>query len=220
MGRTILVGDVHGCIDELQALLRACSYTQMDRVVLVGDLVAKGPDSAAVVQLARESKFLAVLGNHDDHVLSTLAAATVPPKRAHHAEVAASLGKQDVAWLQGLPLYLDENVMGEGLVVVHGGLVPGVPLALQSRKHLLNLRSINDEGSPSRKIEGVPWAAVWPGPARVVFGHDALRGLQQHRHATGLDTGCVYGQRLTALVLPENRLVSVTAKHAYTGLDT
>ena len=187
--------------------------------MLVGDLVAKGPDSAAVVQLARESNFLAVLGNHDDHVLSVIATGEVSAKRVHHAEVAASLGKRDVAWLQALPLYLDESVMGPGLVVVHGGLVPGVPLVQQSRKDLLNLRSITDQGAASKKIEGAPWGSLWPGPARVVFGHDALRGLQQHRHATGLDTGCVYGHRLTALVLPENRLVSVTAKRVYSGLD-
>lgn len=219
MSRTILVGDVHGCIDELQSLLRACARTAQDRVVLVGDLVAKGPDSQAVVQLARESHFLAVLGNHDDHVLSVAADGKARAKRAHHAQVAASLTQLDLTWLGSLPLYLNEDVMGPGLLVVHGGVVPGVPLQKQARKDLLNLRSINDAGEPSRKIEGAPWAAVWPGPARVVFGHDALRGLQQHKHATGLDTGCVYGHRLTALVLPENRLVSVTAKRAYSGLD-
>ncbi|MDX2023741.1 MAG: metallophosphoesterase [Deltaproteobacteria bacterium] len=220
MSRTILVGDVHGCIEELEALLKACAHTADDQVVLVGDLVAKGPDSAAVVQLARESSFEAVLGNHDDHVLSVIAAGEASAKRAHHAQVAATLTKTDVAWLQAVPLYLDESVLGPGLLVVHGGLVPGIPLREQSRKHLLNLRSFADDGTPSRKIEGVPWASRWPGPARVVFGHDALRGLQQHPHATGLDTGCVYGHRLTALVLPENRLVSVAAKRAYSGFDT
>jgi hypothetical protein len=48
-----------------------------------------------------------------------------------------------------------------------------------------------------------------------VFGHDSLRGLQQYPSAIGLDTGCVYGRRLTALILPEGRLVSVSARHAY-----
>ena len=59
--RTLVVGDVHGCVDELQALLLQCGVVRGDRVVLAGDLVAKGPDSRGVVQLAREIGALAVL---------------------------------------------------------------------------------------------------------------------------------------------------------------
>src|SRR4051794_17580587 len=69
MDKTILVGDIHGCVDELRDLLRAAGYRLGDPLVAVGDLVAKGPDSQGVLQLLRESKARAVLGNHDAHAL-------------------------------------------------------------------------------------------------------------------------------------------------------
>jgi hypothetical protein len=104
-------------------------------------------------------------------------------------------------------------------VVVHAGLVVGLPLALQPRDLVTNMRSIRPDGQPSKRVDaGVPWASTWPGPRHVVFGHDAVRGLQRHPFATGLDTGCVYGGSLSALILPERRLVSVPARRSYVGV--
>jgi len=210
--RTVVVGDVHGCLEELLALIVKCGVTPDDRVVLVGDVVAKGPDSQGVVQWARESGAHAVLGNHDAHVLRAIAGDAAV--KGHHVKVAGELGAADVRWLKERPLWLRLPTASPH-VVVHGGLVPGVPVEHQAREHLLNLRSITDDGKPSKRIEGKPWGAAWPGPEHAVFGHDAVRGLQQHKHATGLDTGCVYGRQLTALVLPANDLVSVDAHRAY-----
>jgi hypothetical protein len=214
MARTIVVGDVHGCLEELQALLRAVPVERDDRVILVGDLVAKGPDSQGVVQLCRERRFEAVLGNHDAWVLRIREGTTNKPPKATHREVADKLGPEDWRYLEALPPW--RQVDPYGVVVVHAGLVPGVPLQAQEREHCITLRSITPDGRPSKKLEaGAPWASLWPGPQHVVFGHDAMRGLQRHPHATGLDTGCVYGGALTALVLPERRLVRVPAKRVY-----
>jgi hypothetical protein len=220
MERTIVIGDVHGCIDELRSLLRTCGWRRGERLVMVGDLVAKGPDSQGVVQLLREEGALAVLGNHDDHVLREggRGAGAAKKPRPEHQKVAATLTPADWSYLEALPLYLrlgPERGGGPDTVVVHAGAVPGIPFEQQSREHLTTLRSIDDQGRPSKKIEGRPWAAVWPGPEPIVFGHDAVRGFQRHPHAVGLDTGCVYGKRLTALVLPERGLVSVPARRAY-----
>lgn len=216
--RTILVGDVHGCLDELQSLLRATGADPSgDEVILVGDLTAKGPDSRGVVQLCRERGLRAVLGNHDAKVLSLEGPAGVDEAATPggHQAVADSLAPGDWAFLRALPLVIELPSLHA--IVVHGGLLPGVPLDAQPRKYLLNLRSITDDGQPStRAKDGVPWGSRWTGPEHVVFGHDAVRGLQRYLHATGLDTGCVYGRRLTALVLPERKLFSVAAARAYT----
>ena len=210
--RTLVVGDVHGCLDELRALIVKAGLTADDRVVLVGDLVAKGPDSAGVVAWARESGAAAVLGNHDDHVLRARAGS--PDAKPQHLGVAKTLSAADADWLEARPLWLRLDLEAPH-VVVHGGMVAGVPVEKQEREHLLAMRSVRADGMPSKRIEGAPWGSLWPGPEHAVFGHDAIRGLQQHAHATGLDTGCVYGHELTGLLLPAHKLVSVAARHAY-----
>src|SRR5262245_21433298 len=211
--RTLVIGDVHGCLDELRALVEKAGITADDEVVFVGDLVAKGPDSAGVVAWARERGAAAVLGNHDDHILE--AHAGNPAAKPQHLRVAKTLRKADLDWLAARPLWLRLGSAAKPYVVVHGGMLAGIPVEKQAREHLLAMRSVRSDGTPSKRIEGTPWAALWPGPEHAVFGHDAIRGLQQHARATGLDTGCVYGRKLTALLLPAHKLFSVAARRAY-----
>ena len=222
MQRTIIVGDVHGCVDELQALLRQCGVVRGDRVALAGDLVAKGPDSRGVVQLVREIGALAVLGNHDDFCIDVW-------RRRHQAEarhprrwLLDTLDESDWAFLESLPLFLRLGAEGEGgpeVAVVHAGAVPGIPLEEQERDNLLSLRSLVGGSAPSRRLlMRWPWAAAWRGPEHIVFGHDAVRGLQQYPLATGLDTGCVYGRELTALELPSQRIHKVPARRRYVSV--
>ena len=160
-----------------------------------------------------------MLGNHDAKVISLMAPSgsvesAALSKSPHHQKVADSLGPEDWAYLAALPLWL--RLPEYDAIVVHGGLVPGVAPEDQARSCLLNLRSITAEGLPSTKVrEGNAWASLWRGPEHVIFGHDAVRGLQKYPLATGLDTGCVYGRALTALILPERKLVSVPARSAY-----
>lgn len=218
--RTLFIGDVHGCAEELDALLAECGWRPDDRVVLVGDLVAKGPDSAGVVRRARERGFLAVRGNHDAHVLRWRAGRGPKgkPLKPEHQQVLDTLAPEDWAWLEARPLYLRFPELN--VVAVHAGLVPGVPLEQQREDELLNLRSIAPDGTPSKRVDGgAPWGSHWKGPELVIFGHDAMRGIQRHPYALGLDSGCVYGGRLTAYVLPEGRVVSVLARRAYVDVD-
>lgn len=224
MKRTIVIGDIHGCCDEFLELLTKCRWTATDDLVLVGDLVAKGPDSKGVVEQARALGARAVLGNHDAHVLRAreVQQGKRPPGdrpiKPDHKFVLDTLGAEDFAYLENLPYFLrlgPERPGEPDTLIVHAGFVPGVPIELQRPEDMMNLRSILPDGKASKKLDGRPWAEVWPGPERVVFGHDAVRGLQQHAFATGLDTGCVYGRELTALILPDRELVSVSAHKTY-----
>lgn len=216
--RTIIVGDVHGCLAELERLFGLVGVTRDDRVVMVGDLVAKGPESLGVLRLLRELGAESVMGNHDANLLRHRRARQNGESRPDTSDaikkIARKLDDDDWAWLEALPYTID--LPAHGALVVHAGLVPGVSIDRQRPDDMLTMRSIRADGTASKRLdEGTPWARLWVGPPHVYFGHDAVTGLQCHDHATGLDTGCVYGGRLTACVLPDRELVSVKAKRVY-----
>ncbi|GFH57604.1 hypothetical protein CTEN210_14080 [Chaetoceros tenuissimus] len=216
--RIIAIGDVHGCIDELQALLRRCDYRPGDLIVFLGDLVSKGPDSLSVVQMARELGAIGVRGNHDFEVIrwhqAIKSGADPPVIGSEHYQIASTLSTADLRWMYSLPWYLSSKELNA--LFVHAGFVSGIRLGKQNPRLMMNMRSILPDGTVTSKFfNNWPWARLWDGPQTVLFGHDADRGLQQYEHAIGLDTGCVYGGRLTACILPEKRLVSVNAKREY-----
>jgi hypothetical protein len=216
--RVIAIGDVHGCIDELQDLLRECDYRPGDLVVFLGDLVSKGPDSISVVQMAREIGAIGIRGNHDFEVIrwhQAIKSGVDPPVvGSEHFHIASCLSDADMKWMYSLPWYISSKELGA--LFVHAGFVSGIRLAKQNPRLMMNMRSILPDGTVTSKFfNNWPWARLWDGPQTVLFGHDADRGLQQYEHAIGLDTGCVYGGRLTACILPEKRLVSVSARREY-----
>lgn len=203
MGRTVWIGDVHGCADELEELLAAVGVTREDRVVFVGDLVARGPDSRRVLRIVRELGALAVRGNHEQRMLVSHQArlrGDAPPRLGPaHLQLLGELEEEDWAQLAALPLSLE--FPEHGVRVVHAGVAPGVTFEEQQAWTLLHIRSLTSLGAPSDRYSPVSWAESYVGPPHVVFGHNAQAGLQVFRDATGLDTACVYGGSLSALVL-------------------
>lgn len=228
MSRTIWIGDVHGCAAELAELFDKLALSGSDRVVFVGDLVARGPDTPRVLRLAREVSAVSVLGNHEHRLLlaheAKRAGQRGPRLGSSHQALLTVLGDEDWAMLSALPLSLEfpeHNVR-----VVHAGVAPGVPFAEQQAWTLLHVRSLTAMGAPSDRFSEVSWADSYHEAPHLVFGHNAQAGLQLAESATGLDTACVYGGRLTALVLPagmspppaaerEPYLVSVRARARY-----
>ena len=217
MKRILVIGDVHGCFDELRRLIDKAKVGAGDEVTLVGDLVNKGPDSIGVVRFCRENGIAAVLGNHDDYLLRCIAARRRGDAKEFSEgvrKIAKKISDEDAAWLKQVPLWA--RIPGRRAVVVHAGLIPGRALSDQKRENLLTMRSVREDGSASKRIdEGEPWAKLYRGPSHVFFGHDAVRGLQRWKYATGLDTGCVYGGRLTGFDLTSESFISVVAKKPY-----
>jgi hypothetical protein len=216
--RTIIVGDVHGCRSELEGLLDRVAFTSGDQLVFVGDLVARGPDSLGVLDVARRTGAIVVRGNHEQKLLDWRnarrawirgEAAAKPPIGKMHRDIARSLRPVDWKLLETSPLFVD--LPEHGGRVVHAGLVPGLPFAAQNPQTLMRIRTVrlgaNEVGGKRRKVANVLWGALYAGPPQVVFGHNAAPGLQLHAWATGLDTGCVYGGKLTAMVLANGQRI-------------
>lgn len=138
-------------------------------------------------------------------------------------DLARSLSKHQITYLASCPVILNLGpILTLGNVqVVHAGLVPGIPLHRQDPMSVMYMRTIDlDTHIPSQLHEGVPWYKLWERyqdakmkkkkkkggrkeeePGTVIYGHDSRRGLQLRRWTKGLDTGCVKGGRLTALII-------------------
>ena len=210
MGRTIVVGDIHGCYDELVELLAKLSLGPDDLVVAVGDLTVKGPKSREVLDLfSNNPRFSSVAGNHDLALVRHWRGENVSLKPSQ-ARAFAELETPDeryLRYLASLPLLIDLRAH----VVVHAGLRPGVPLNEQSANDLLELRTLGEDRT-SRK--GTPWYDVYAGPT-ALFGHWPAPNPRIAKHAIGLDTGCVYGGELTAYVIETGDFVSVASAAVY-----
>ena len=204
---------MHGCYDELLALLAAADFRAEDRLVCVGDLIVKGEKSREVLDLfMRDARFSSVLGNHDRALLRHWRGEPVKLKPAQKkCRKELKEGREAyAAFLASLPLYIDLGTH----VVVHAGLRPGVPVQGQSVEDLTELRTLGPERT-SRK--GTPWYEVYEGPQTALFGHWPSAEPRRGPRAVGLDTGCVYGYRLTGLVVETGELLSVPALKAYDG---
>lgn len=235
--RLVFVGDVHGCRQELEHLLDKVAFDhKRDHLVLVGDMIAKGPDSPGVIKLAQKLGASCVRGNWEDKVLLSVAEAeqsrSGPALDESHGDyklrsLAKKFTKSELSFMQQCPVILRVGTVPNlgALVAVHAGLVPDTPLKHQDPFHVMNMRTIDLKTRiPSSKHDGTPWETFWNHRQKklhdherttVIYGHNRKRGLNIQEYTYGLDTGCVSGGRLTALVVDghgKTELVHVNCK--------
>lgn len=209
--RTIVVGDLHGCYDELLDLLDKVSFGSEDRLICVGDLITKGPKNREVLdRFMSDPQFAAVIGNHDLALRRRWNGEKFklkPSQKPTHKELKKDKERY-VPFLNQLPFTID---LGTHLVV-HAGLRPGLELYSQTTEDMTELRSLGEDRA-SRK--GPPWYDVYDGEKIVLFGHWPAAEPRRGKKAIGLDTGCVYGGQLTAYIVETGELTSVPARQAY-----
>ena len=209
--RTIVVGDIHGCYDELMALMEKVDLGENDRVIAVGDLITKGPKSKEVLELfMTDKRFITVIGNHDLALRRKWNGEDVELTSAQkdaHKELKAEKDAY-TAFFNRVPFTIDL----ETHLVVHAGLRPNVELYSQTTGDMTRIRTL---GPDRESGEGTPWYHVYYGEKTVLFGHWPAPEPRRGKNAIGLDTGCVYGYNLTAYIIEEDEFVNVKAETAY-----
>ncbi len=216
IGRLIAVGDIHGCLSEFNELLDQLELTAGDRLVLLGDLVNRGPDSPGVIDRAKAAGALSLMGNHELRLLKFRKTGDRKYMKEHDLETFDALRTQDWDYIEAMPLTFEEPELNT--VFVHGGFLPGEPWQRQPAEVVTRIQSIDKDGRPRKRADAPDapsWADLWGGPPFVVYGHTPRPEVYRLKWSIGIDTGCVMGGHLTAYVLPERRVVQVKARQKY-----
>jgi serine/threonine protein phosphatase 1 len=215
-GRLIAIGDIHGCHLEFAELLARLALTRNDRLILVGDLINRGPDSNKVIDLAREAKAISLLGNHELRLSKYHRTSDKKLLKEGDLETYAKLRESDWDFIAEMPLTFEEPALNT--VFVHGGFLPDEPWQKQSAEIVTRIQVIDRDGRPAKradKPDAPAWADLWSGPPFVVYGHTPRPEVYKLKWSVGIDTGCVQGGHLTAYILPEKRFLQVKARQRY-----
>jgi serine/threonine protein phosphatase 1 len=206
--RTIVVGDIHGCYEELLQLLTKVQLTEADCLIALGDIVDRGKDSLQVYDfLKNRSNTIVLMGNHEcRHLHQTLSYSQEIVKLQFGDRY-----EEFVEWIADLPYYYEI----EEAILVHAAIENDIPIETQKEEILCG--SIGGIPYLERLYGEAYWSKFYKGAKPVIFGHYAVdtEPLIREQEIYGIDTGAFYGGRLTALVLPSFEVVQVQSRRNY-----
>jgi hypothetical protein len=234
--RQIIIGDIHGCIDELNELMQALAPSIDDQLFFIGDLIDRGPDSIGVVrqvvQWSKQMDVKLILGNHEEkflryvqHIKDGSGIEKQMKRIDEFPQLLDALGDDELWFLQ--QAYHSINLPAYNSLLIHGGLCRDIQFSLPAtylyqednsdinkQLSLVNkTRYLNPEGKfvsyGEEKPEDIFWADDYKGQfGHIYFGHHPFMQPDpyQFTHATAIDTGCVYGGWLTAVELSDNNV--------------
>lgn len=206
--RTIVVGDIHGCHTELMNLLAKVQLTAADRLVSLGDIVDRGPDSVKVYDfLKNRPNTIVLMGNHErKHLRQTL---------SYSQEIVrlqfGNRYPEFLDWVAHLPYYHELD----SAILVHAAVENGVPLPQQREEVLCGCTA--GEKYLERRYGQIYWSQSYKGSKPVIVGHHVVGDspLITEQQVYGIDTGACHGGKLTAVILPSFEIVQVQSPKDY-----
>jgi len=245
MKRHIIIGDIHGCIEELEELLKKIELNKSDKLYLIGDLIDKGLNSVAVVkkiyQLSLIHSVVLILGNHEEKFLryiknkdSNRSALQEMQNVQEFDDLLKHLSYNEIEMVQSSFLYY--SIPKINVLLVHGGIPENINISkgnsllwndipkerIKKLRLLMMTRMLNEKGDFLGLNDVAQnmyfWADKYDGRfGDVVFGHQPFIGktVKQFSNAIGIDTGCVFGGALSALIIDENGEKKIIYQEAF-----
>ena len=216
MSRTIIIGDVHGCALEFETLLRSLKLRSGDKIIQVGDLINRGPESHRTIELAKEYKVKCVLGNHEIRLLKARNLKNPENLKPYDQDTLDQLTEKDWNFLETMRPYIHKKK--RNTVIVHAGFLPKPAWHKQNIDIITQIQIIDASGQPAKRqspTDVSSWADHWPGTPFVVYGHTSRPKVIRRNNTIGIDTGCVFGGHLTAYTLQDQSIIQIPARKAY-----
>ena len=215
MVKRLIIGDIHGCLAELNDLLDAAGLAADAEIIAIGDIVDRGPDSPAVLEFFQETpNAQSLIGNHErKHVRSRRG--EIRPALSQliaRRQIGEDDYEEACRFMESLPCFIE---LPEA-ILAHGFFEPGLPSADQ--RETVVVGTLSGEHYLAKQYDR-PWYELYDGDKPLIVGHhDYLRNgdpLIRDDKVFGIDTGCCHGSRLTGLLLPDFRIVSVPSRRDY-----
>lgn len=210
----IIYGDLHGCLDEFKALRKKINPHPEDREIVVGDILDRGPYSNELFRYIRENKIESLLGNHEykylrykKHYDKFLETGKKIPMQLSEKKLAIfnNFSSEDLEYLETFPYFIKID----NLTIIHAGITNNITLDIPKKKDLeklLWIRYLKDDNIPlslgKEDETSKYWSEYYDGSEGfIVYGHEPFKEPRLDKHSLGIDTGCVYGNKLSACII-------------------
>ena len=216
--RIIVYGDLHGCFEEFKALRAKVKPAAEDREIAIGDILDRGPKSNELLRHLRENGVESIMGNHEykylrykNHQDAFLKTGKKNPMTFDEKRLSIfnALDEKDFEYLRSLPYFIKID----SLTLVHAGILNNIDLETANKKELeklLWIRYLKDDNVPlalGKEDETSKfWGELYDGKQGfIVYGHEPFKEARLDKHSLGVDTGCAYGDKLSACVVANAR---------------